>query len=323
MAHFQEPRSPRALRSPPASPAKPAESPTSPTARKTAKRSLGETSPGGSRPPRPKRVNSYSELNFSSIVRVDSLGTMALPAFGEGGSASEDENSKRRRARARRSASTSTRRKSMIVRPSSGRTRRRARRAGDRRGVRVAAHAPASHTQPRGASPGVVTASPGPTPPPPSRPSVRHNARSFAELGEEEVVREEEPWVAPEPQPQPSPPIAIGQPAPQTRASPPIADRAARPAVAAFATAGAVGRAALPHGPPGLRREPGPGRLLAGRAAGFGVAAHTHLLVPGTRHHHHLILPVRMAPHPELKPLITRPSSPCRGGGVGESTREE
>ena len=65
MAHFQEPRSPRALRSPPASPAKPAESPTSPTARKTAKRSLGETSPGGSRPPRPKRVNSYSELNFS------------------------------------------------------------------------------------------------------------------------------------------------------------------------------------------------------------------------------------------------------------------
>ena len=59
----------------------------SPTARKTAKRSLGETSPGGSRPPRPKRVNSYSELNFSSIVRVDSLGTMALPAFGEGGSA--------------------------------------------------------------------------------------------------------------------------------------------------------------------------------------------------------------------------------------------
>ena len=85
MAHFQEPRSPRALRSPPASPAKPAESPTSPTARKTAKRSLGETSPGGSRPPRPKRVNSYSELNFSSIVRVDSLGTMALPAFGEGG----------------------------------------------------------------------------------------------------------------------------------------------------------------------------------------------------------------------------------------------
>ena len=100
MAHFQEPRSPRALRSPPASPAKPAESPTSPTARKTAKRSLGETSPGGSRPPKPKRVNSYSELNFSSIVRVDSLGTMALPAFGEGGSASEDENSKRRPARA-------------------------------------------------------------------------------------------------------------------------------------------------------------------------------------------------------------------------------
>ena len=105
MAHFQEPRSPRALRSPPASPAKPAESPTSPTARKTAKRSLGETSPGGSRPPRPKRVNSYSELNFSSIVRVDSLGTMALPAFGEGGSASEDEHSKRRPARAPTAAS--------------------------------------------------------------------------------------------------------------------------------------------------------------------------------------------------------------------------
>ena len=76
--------------------------------------------------------------------------------------------------------------------------------------------------------------------------------------------------------------------------------RAARPAVAAFATAGAVGRAALPHGPPGLRREPRPGRLLAGRAAGFRVAALTSLCEPN----HHLILPVRMAPHPELKPLM-------------------
>mgnify|MGYP003329001968 CR=1 FL=1 len=32
----------------------------------------------------------------------------------------------------------------------------------------------------------------------------------YAELGEEEVVREEEPWVAPEPASQPSPPLALG-----------------------------------------------------------------------------------------------------------------
>ena len=74
-----------------------------------------------------------------------------------------------------------------------------------------------------GVAPAVVTASPGPTPPPQPRPSVRRNARSFAELGEEEIVKEDEQWVAPEPISQPSPPIAIGQPAPPTRASPPIA----------------------------------------------------------------------------------------------------
>ena len=223
MAHFQEPRSPRALRSPPASPAKPAESPTSPTARKTAKRSLGETSPGGSRPPRPKRVNSYSELNFSSIVRVDSLGTMALPAFGEGGSASEDENSKRRPARAPSFGIDVDEEEEVDSSEQRADTT-----AGATPPAIVAAFGsrpmpPPPVPQPRGASPGVVTASPGPTPPPQPRPSVRRNARSFAELGEEEVVREEEPWVAPEPASQPSPPIAIGQPAPQTRASPPIA----------------------------------------------------------------------------------------------------
>ena len=74
-----------------------------------------------------------------------------------------------------------------------------------------------------------------PPPPPPAYLSTRnfrcsgfrdrHNIkkRPCAELGEEEVVREEEPWVAPEPAPRPSPPIAIGQPVSQTRASPPIA----------------------------------------------------------------------------------------------------
>ena len=221
MAHFQEPRSPRALRSPPASPAKPAESPTSPTARKTAKRSLGETSPGGSRPPRPKRVNSYSELNFSSIVRVDSLGTMALPAFGEGGSASEDEHSKRRPARAPSFGID-------VDEVDEGETEQRAdTTAGATPPAIVAAFGsrpmPPPPQVPRGASPGVVTASPGPTPPPQPRPSVRRNARSFAELGEEEIVKEDEQWVAPEPISQPSPPIAIGQPAPPTRASPPIA----------------------------------------------------------------------------------------------------
>ena len=173
--------------------------------------------------PKPKRVNSYSELNFSSIVRVDSLGTMALPAFGEGGSASEDENSKRRPARAPSFGID------VDEEEETGETERRAdTTAGATPPAIVAAFGsrpmpPPPVPQPRGASPGVVTASPGPTPPPPSRPSVRRNARSFAELGEEEVVREESEWVAPEPQPRPSPPIAIGQPAPQTRASPPIA----------------------------------------------------------------------------------------------------
>jgi hypothetical protein len=87
MSSFPEPRSPRRFLSPPESPAK---SPMSPGKRKTQKRNLGEMSPGGLKQPRPKRVNSYSELNFSSIVRVDSLGTMALPAFAVGEGSTED-----------------------------------------------------------------------------------------------------------------------------------------------------------------------------------------------------------------------------------------
>ena len=87
MARRQEPRSPRAMRSPPASPAKPAALCDEPDGAQDGQAEFArDVAPGGSRPPRPKRVNSYSELNFSSIVRVDSLGTMALPAFGEGGS---------------------------------------------------------------------------------------------------------------------------------------------------------------------------------------------------------------------------------------------
>ena len=80
-----------------------------------------------------------------------------------------------------------------------------------------------------------------------------------------------------------------------------VATIAAFAGVAAFAAAGAVGGTALPDGPPGLRREPRPRRLLSRGASGLGLAALTSLCFG---HHENLILPVRMAPHPDLKPLM-------------------
>ena len=58
-------------------------SPSSPRRKRTsddARSPAGSFDDGDARPP--KRVNSYSELNFSSIVRVDSLGPMAMGGDG-------------------------------------------------------------------------------------------------------------------------------------------------------------------------------------------------------------------------------------------------
>ena len=214
---------------------------------------------GRSRPPKPKRVNSYSELSFSSIVRVDSLGTMALPAVGNG-SASEDENSKRRPARApsfgidvdeEEEVDSSERGR---TRPPTRRRRRSSRRSGRgpcprlpfrNRGARRRASSRRRRARRRLHLHG--------------RPSAQ---RAVVGLGEEEVVREESEWTRRSPnRGRRRPPSASRL---HKRARRRRCDRTARPAVAAFATAGAVGRAALPHGPPGLRRRHGPRRLPPG-----------------------------------------------------------
>ena len=78
------------VRSPSSSPRSPPSprSPSSPRSRResfdspTLKRPLEERREGEERSRPPKRVNSYSELNFGLICRVDSLASMALPELG-------------------------------------------------------------------------------------------------------------------------------------------------------------------------------------------------------------------------------------------------
>jgi len=239
MSSFPEPRSPRRFLSPPESPAK---SPMSPGKRKTQKRNLGEMSPGGLKQPRPKRVNSYSELNFSSIVRVDSLGTMALPAFAVGEGSTEDKVEKR-----------STRAPSFGIDVDEADGQFLLEEDEVRADVTAGATPPAivaafgrarPMPAPRPVLPPAkrVTVAPAPTPPPARRPSMRRNAHSFAEIGEEEV---EPAPAAPAPAPSPSvpirsvdqsPPIAIAPRDPRSPPSRPVPIGAAASAPRGFPT---------------------------------------------------------------------------------------